>query len=483
MTRGTEAAARGPRPSSSSTSASPTRRKRVGFDQSRPLLAVNPRASWVRLMNERRPVYERVATVRVDTAGRTPAGRRGRGRRACSGRAVSAPTARAAPAPPSSRSATPTTSSSGTGVLDRVAGLLGAGVRAGARRPPADAGRARRRGGRRSLRGAGLRRARRRGARRRGGQDRRGRGRPLGACWARPASPAPTPSSAVGGGTVTDLAGFVAATWLRGVARRPGADDPARHGRRGRRRQDRHQHRRGQEPRRARSTRRPGCSATSTCSRRCRGPTSWPGWPRWSSAGFIADPVILDLVEADPAAADPVRTAPHTARARRAGDPGQGRRRRRRTCASRGCARSSTTGTPSGTPSSRSSATVAARRGGRASAWSTPPSSRRAGRAPRPTARRGAAPVGARRRSGCRRRTRRAAGTQLLAAMRRDKKSRGDLLRFVVLDGIGAAGAARGPRRGLAARRVHRHLHLTPRNAHEVHRPSVLRAGAGRPHA
>jgi shikimate kinase len=46
--------------------------RRVGFDQSRPLLAVNPRASWVRLMNERRPVYESVATFRVDTAGRTP---------------------------------------------------------------------------------------------------------------------------------------------------------------------------------------------------------------------------------------------------------------------------------------------------------------------------------------------------------------------------------------------------------------------------
>ena len=45
--------------------------RRIGFDQSRPLLAVNPRASWVRLMNERRPVYERVATHRVDTAGRS----------------------------------------------------------------------------------------------------------------------------------------------------------------------------------------------------------------------------------------------------------------------------------------------------------------------------------------------------------------------------------------------------------------------------
>nr|WP_109471542.1 shikimate kinase [Ornithinimicrobium cavernae] len=46
---------------------------RVGFDGSRPLLAVNPRASWNRLMQARRPVYEAVSTVRVDTAGRTPA--------------------------------------------------------------------------------------------------------------------------------------------------------------------------------------------------------------------------------------------------------------------------------------------------------------------------------------------------------------------------------------------------------------------------
>lgn len=46
--------------------------RRIGFDGSRPLLAVNPRASWVRMMNERRPVYERVSTHRVDTAGRTP---------------------------------------------------------------------------------------------------------------------------------------------------------------------------------------------------------------------------------------------------------------------------------------------------------------------------------------------------------------------------------------------------------------------------
>ena len=45
---------------------------RVGFDVSRPLLVVNPRAAWTRLMNARRPTYESLATVRVDTGGRTP---------------------------------------------------------------------------------------------------------------------------------------------------------------------------------------------------------------------------------------------------------------------------------------------------------------------------------------------------------------------------------------------------------------------------
>ncbi|MFC7492548.1 MULTISPECIES: shikimate kinase [unclassified Knoellia] len=44
--------------------------KRVGFDGSRPLLAMNPRASWTKLMNERRPTYDRVATHHIDTAGR-----------------------------------------------------------------------------------------------------------------------------------------------------------------------------------------------------------------------------------------------------------------------------------------------------------------------------------------------------------------------------------------------------------------------------
>ncbi len=45
--------------------------KRIGFAQSRPLLAMNPRAAWTQLMSARRPVYERVATFAVDTAGRS----------------------------------------------------------------------------------------------------------------------------------------------------------------------------------------------------------------------------------------------------------------------------------------------------------------------------------------------------------------------------------------------------------------------------
>jgi shikimate kinase len=46
--------------------------KRVGFNSSRPLLAVNPRAQWTRMMDVRRPTYERLATFTVLTTGRTP---------------------------------------------------------------------------------------------------------------------------------------------------------------------------------------------------------------------------------------------------------------------------------------------------------------------------------------------------------------------------------------------------------------------------
>ncbi|WP_409201247.1 shikimate kinase [Luteipulveratus flavus] len=43
---------------------------RIGLDGTRPLLAVNPRATWTRLMRERRPTYEGLSGHRVDTAGK-----------------------------------------------------------------------------------------------------------------------------------------------------------------------------------------------------------------------------------------------------------------------------------------------------------------------------------------------------------------------------------------------------------------------------
>ncbi len=46
--------------------------KRVGFNRDRPLLLGNPRAQLHALMDERRPLYEEVATVSVSTSGKTP---------------------------------------------------------------------------------------------------------------------------------------------------------------------------------------------------------------------------------------------------------------------------------------------------------------------------------------------------------------------------------------------------------------------------
>ena len=47
--------------------------RRVGIDQGRPLLMVNPRATLRYLMEQRRPLYEEVATHTVDTSNREPA--------------------------------------------------------------------------------------------------------------------------------------------------------------------------------------------------------------------------------------------------------------------------------------------------------------------------------------------------------------------------------------------------------------------------
>lgn len=46
--------------------------KRVGLAAARPLLVLNPRSRLRELMAERAPIYERLATVTVDTDGRDP---------------------------------------------------------------------------------------------------------------------------------------------------------------------------------------------------------------------------------------------------------------------------------------------------------------------------------------------------------------------------------------------------------------------------
>ena len=45
---------------------------RVGLNRDRPLLIANPRAQLKKLMDERQPLYQQVATITVDTSGRTP---------------------------------------------------------------------------------------------------------------------------------------------------------------------------------------------------------------------------------------------------------------------------------------------------------------------------------------------------------------------------------------------------------------------------
>ena len=87
---------------------------------------------------------------------------------------------------------------------------------------------------------------------------------------------------ALGGGAATDLAGFVAAAWLRGVrvvhvpTTLLGMVDAAVGGKTG------DQHRRGQEPGRCLPPAGRACSATSTRCGPSPPPRSPAGWPRWS---------------------------------------------------------------------------------------------------------------------------------------------------------------------------------------------------------
>ena len=46
---------------------------RVGFNKDRPLLTMNPRQQWLALMEVRRPIYEGLASFKVNTDNRKPA--------------------------------------------------------------------------------------------------------------------------------------------------------------------------------------------------------------------------------------------------------------------------------------------------------------------------------------------------------------------------------------------------------------------------
>ena len=163
---------------------------------------------------------------------------------------------------------------------------------------------------------------------------------------------------AVGGGTVTDVAGFVAATWLRGVAvvhvptTLLAMVDAAVGGKTGiNTAEGKNLVGAFHEPAgRAVRPRRPRDAAPGRPRRR-------PG--RGRQDRLHRRPADPRARRGRPGGRDPVGRPPRP-RARRAVGRRQGGRRRRRTSPSRGCARSSTTGTPSGTRSSRSSPTGAA---------------------------------------------------------------------------------------------------------------------------
>ena len=460
----------------------PRRRGQAGRPRPAPAAAARQpaRPGSRRCSNERTPVYESVA----DPPGRHrrahARGRRGRGRGACWGTAVSDPPA-AATAPPSAGGDAVRRRRRARPARPGLPALLGDGVAAGRScvHPRALA-----RPGRSRCVDAAARARLRRATPPTCPTARRPRPPTVAAGAVEALGQAGfTRSDAVVGRRrrrVTDLGGFVAATWLRGVARRARADHPARHGRRRRRRQDRHQHRRGQEPRRRLPRAGRGALRPRRCWRRCRAADLVAGLAEVVKCGFIADPAILDLVEADPAGADPLGRA-RAARAGRAGDRGQGRRRRRRTSRETGAARDpQLRAHPRRTRSSRSSGyAVPARRGGRDRHGRTSPSSARARRPPRRR----------RRRRGTARcsSSRRAADVlpggpfdDLLAAMRRDKKSRGALLRFVVLDGSAAPVRLEGPGRGLAARRLRGHRHADRPAVRRTRRPRPRRAHAAR---
>jgi len=191
---------------------------RVGFNRDRPLLLGNPRAQWLRLMEARRPLYDEVATATVPTDGRTPD-------------EVADDVVRALAVPHSGTTVATGAADAtriavglgaqayevvvGRGVLGELAGLLGPTVaRVAVVHPQVLAARAEQ--VRAEVAAAGYRAVALAVPDGEAAKDVAVAAR----LWSALGAGGFTRTDAVvglGGGATTDLAGFVAATWLRGV--------------------------------------------------------------------------------------------------------------------------------------------------------------------------------------------------------------------------------------------------------------------------
>jgi 3-dehydroquinate synthase/shikimate kinase/3-dehydroquinate synthase len=261
--------------------------KRTDIDKGRPLLAVNPRATLRRLMDERLPLYEEVADIEVDTTGREPS------------ELVAEIAARLSTRTVTVRdSERPYPVLIGRGILDRLPEQLGGAVRAAVVHTASTADLA----------------------------DRVAAVLPAGVaatlmeipdaedgkaisvaeqCWEALGAEGFTRTDVVigvGGGAVTDLAGFVAACWLRGVGvihvptSLRGAVDAAVGGKTGVNTAAGKNLVGAFHPPRAVLV---DLDGFASLPRRDLA----AGMAEVVKAGFIADPVILDLFEADPEAA------------------------------------------------------------------------------------------------------------------------------------------------------------------------------------
>ena len=423
------------------------RAARIGFNRARPLLLGNPRAQWTQLMEARRPDL-RADRHRARRHRRPHA--RPRSPRPCSaelrGPGAAAPMTLASTTDrrrPAGRPRRRLRRRHRPRRARRAARPARRRRPPRARRPPAGAALDRPRPCERDLAAAGVRAVPRRGAGRRGREDRRGARLRAGACSARPGFT--RTDAVVGARRRRDdrprrlRRGDLAARRAGGA----GADDAARHGRRRRRRQDRDQHRRGQEPGRrvppaARRALRPHRAADAAARR-----------PR-RRAGRGRE-VRLHRRPGDP--------RPHRGRpGRAAADWDVGRR-----CASSSSAASRSRRGSSPTDLRESGLReilnyghtfghaveqVERFRWRHGEAVSVGHGVRRGARPAGRTGRRRRSPTGTARcsaRSGCPLGYRGDRWPALLQAMRRDKKTRGDLLRFVVLADLARPVRLEGP--------------------------------------